>query len=454
MAYPLLPAVTYHMVWATDAPVAGGGENTSPLVFRGKAAGGYADGHASHYSVTAGAWVSDAPIDLLFGILEPITVVANSASNGSGLDLSAGITVTLTPYAQGADLELTNNNATAAYITSALIQGQPVTGQSIIRTAEDTDSQNTYGMRDGQAGGPFTQSPEVAQALADYMIYRRKNPPDVIEVTFHPYKTAALLTQAALRELGDRITWIDAAYHLNGEYFIEGIKSEIDGGGYEKLTWTLQACSRTNVFIDSFDRPDTALTMGAPWVAAAGTWGISRHHAYAASNNAADTVLMEGAADAAVGVSMDDATCLLVVRALDANNALLVGFTTGSGVDLDNITLWKLSGGVATILQQIPDISHWLFDFPTRISVVTSGNVVSIFTSKPGEAPQFQFSYTLTGGDVVYATYTKYGLRQVAPSATAGWDNFSISSPDGFDLDKFDYIVGTSTFDDNRRLAF
>lgn len=134
----------------------------------------------------AGETINDVFADFTYNnqtvpVKDPITPVATTDfdakanQDGSGLDYTANFTVTMYPYSTKAQLSITNNGVTAAWIY-VRIRGNPITkSNNVSFTSRNSASMKQFGPR------PFTlnidQSVNIARQyrdlLASYFIYAK-----------------------------------------------------------------------------------------------------------------------------------------------------------------------------------------------------------------------------------------------------------------------------------------
>lgn len=102
---------------------------------------------------------------------------ANTASDGSGSDVSADIDVTVTNFVESAKIEVTNNNAGTVYVTLLQLRGKAArVSQAIQAIAEDTGSINKFEAQEFVVSNDLIQTPSVAQTIADNLVAKYANP--------------------------------------------------------------------------------------------------------------------------------------------------------------------------------------------------------------------------------------------------------------------------------------
>lgn len=155
--------------------------------------------------------------------------VANSASDGSGTNLTASVAVSVSKFARSMKITLTNNATVVAYITTLQARGTPVYKRDPVGVfAEDTTSQTKYGKRTYPLPGKWYPTTFKAQSYVEYAVSRYKDPLPVIRVGFRADLSDDHLTQALTRTVSERVTLVangtpesGAQLGINRDFFIE-----------------------------------------------------------------------------------------------------------------------------------------------------------------------------------------------------------------------------------------
>ena len=170
--------------------------------------------------------------------------LANTASNGSGTNLTSSIGVTQTKTAQKMVMTFTNNHSSStAYMTKIQARGTAVKSLNPVEIrAIDSGSQTTYGERKYSAETEFIPSSQEAQSWCDYQLSIYSSPVEIITMTFSANVSEENLTEAIARDVSDRITIVannDAGLGINADFFIEAINHHVSPGGIHNVTWHL-----------------------------------------------------------------------------------------------------------------------------------------------------------------------------------------------------------------------
>ena len=184
-------------------------------------------------------------------LVENTDYEANSASDGSGTDLSGSLTITLTKALDVMVISILNGHATlSAYITLLQARGQAVQDGDL-QVIEDFDqsSIDDFGDREYPLRAEFIPSMQEAVDYVRYVLALNKDIAPKMNVSFLASKDFAHTKEAAIRRLSDKLTIIsDAATELglaSEEVFVEKIDHMVVGGGAEHwVTLTLSSATK------------------------------------------------------------------------------------------------------------------------------------------------------------------------------------------------------------------
>lgn len=187
------------------------------------------------------------------GFVTPIVAttdyLGNTASDGSGADVTASIGVVTTTFAASAKFDITNSGTVDAYVTRRQVRGKgiydnaPVTFESYIPMS--------YGDRPLDIDLPYQTDVAIAQAFAAYiatLFSALTNQADA--VSLNPQRSDALMTQALVRDVGDLITESETITGMNGALLqILGVEGAIEPGQILKMRYVVGWAGTGNVFI-------------------------------------------------------------------------------------------------------------------------------------------------------------------------------------------------------------
>lgn len=174
---------------------------------------------------------------------------ANSASDGSGTNLTADIGVVVTKFAKAMKIELTNNHATlTAFVTLLQARGTPVTQSDPTRIRqESTASFAKYGRRTFTNAAPWIPNSTEAANWAGFNLGIYAEPLPILSVGVLANRSSGQLTQVLTRDISDRITLVatstDTNLGANQEFFIETMHHEIDQAGIHRARYAVSPAS-------------------------------------------------------------------------------------------------------------------------------------------------------------------------------------------------------------------
>ena len=165
-------------------------------------------------------------------------VAANSQAGGGGSDLTSDIGIAFSKFGNSVKITLTNNHATLpAFITLLQARGTPVTADNPVSVmAEDTASQNTYGLRTLRDPAKFIPNTTEGQDWCNAQNAIWPDPLPFIAMTIQGHRDSAHADELITRALSERITVkADAAAGLgfDRDFFIEGMTYRIWPGASE-----------------------------------------------------------------------------------------------------------------------------------------------------------------------------------------------------------------------------
>jgi lysophospholipase L1-like esterase len=189
----------------------------------------------------------------------------------------------------------------------------------------------------------------------------------------------------------------------------------------------------STLFSDTYDRANSATTLGSSWTAVAGTFGISSNEGYCVSDANGDMAINSTAltandfivtcdmkGDVTDGTNTNVRKPSIVVRYVDANNYWYVNFFSNQFV------LCKYESGTVTVLATSTS-DTFANNTYYNIKVKCIGSTFYIAVNYLWRA-----AYTMTG-----AENTKYGNSKLVgkrlsksgtPSVAARWDNYKVES--------------------------
>ncbi len=178
-------------------------------------------------AVEVGAWTTPA---------STTDYTANSASNGSGTNLTSSMGVTNTKIAERMIITIINNHATtSAYLTKLQARGTAVTQQQNTVRSIDTTSQAKYGERKFVAETEFIPSTTEAQKWCEFQLAIYSTPVNILKMSFVASNSHTQLVEALTRNISDRITVVatnEAELGINADFFIESVRHTLNSNSH------------------------------------------------------------------------------------------------------------------------------------------------------------------------------------------------------------------------------
>ena len=166
--------------------------------------------------------------------------VFNAASDGTGADLGADLTVGASFGANSALISLANGGGMDGYVTHLQIQGRGLYDyEPVVMESLDATSQAAYGDNVLTYDMPLQINPLVGLEAADYLRGLWKDPQTMADtLNFIANASDSLMTAGLLREPGDRVRISETVSGINTEhYYIQGVGFEIQPKDLLEFRW-------------------------------------------------------------------------------------------------------------------------------------------------------------------------------------------------------------------------
>lgn len=152
---------------------------------------------------------------------------AFTGSGGTGSDITSDVSINLTSFTKTAKLEITNNNASKAYINLSRLRGTPATVDYDVKEVyEDGDSVDVYNEHQVELDSPFIDDRNFAAKMAKNIVLRHKNPTAVLRIKIRG------LPQLQLRDM-IRVRDQDLDTYTN--YRLIGIQGVFEPGSFTQV---------------------------------------------------------------------------------------------------------------------------------------------------------------------------------------------------------------------------
>ena len=175
----------------------------------------------------------------------------NSASDGSGTNLTSSFTVSASYGGNSVRYQLANTGTTSGYITLLQARGRPIIiKEPALADVLDQTSIDSYGESVLRVGMDYQDNVLIANDAANALLGNWKNPANVLEsVEFLANKSDDLMKAALQREPGDKVTITESVTSIDADYFINGVELVIMPPTVIKCKWTLTPAGTTNYWI-------------------------------------------------------------------------------------------------------------------------------------------------------------------------------------------------------------
>jgi hypothetical protein len=198
--------------------------------------------------------------DFINPLADGVDYIANSAGDGSGVDLTSAIAVTASTTGNGVSFQVTNTGSSAAWITTLQIRGRGIYDfEHAVMESEDADSILQFGRRTRTIDMPYQSDALVAASAAQYLISLYADDISAAEsLTYLANESNQLMRQALLREISDRIGIRESVTALTDTlsgttatrgWFINGVRGDIVEGRYLRMTYLLAPADRNTYWL-------------------------------------------------------------------------------------------------------------------------------------------------------------------------------------------------------------
>ena len=178
-----------------------------------------------------------------YGIIpavDGVDIIINSNAAGTGSNLYANFTVTITYGSDKVKVSLTNNGGTTGYLFLFRVQGFGLYDyEQTTVESKDTTSITAYGERAANLDLPYQADPTFAKNVGTYLLPFYKDPATLAQsFTFLGHVDDASMIQAILREPGDVITVQEDTTGINKVMRIMAVDLAVQFK-FVTVTWTL-----------------------------------------------------------------------------------------------------------------------------------------------------------------------------------------------------------------------
>ena len=193
----------------------------------------YPNPESDNDAVEVNAWTTPASTTDYLG---------NTASDGSGTNMTSSLSVANEKIAQRMIITITNTStSTSVYLTKLQARGTAVTQKTTTVRQKDTTSITKYGERKFVAETEFIPNSTEAQRWCEFQLSIYATPVNIIQMSFSANGSESYLYQSLARDISDRITVTatgNSELGINGDFFIESERHRITASDH-RVTWNL-----------------------------------------------------------------------------------------------------------------------------------------------------------------------------------------------------------------------
>jgi hypothetical protein len=170
-------------------------------------------------------------------------MLANSAADGSGDNLTASVGIAVSKSSETMEITLTNNGTVTAYITKLQARGTAITADDPASIKqEDATSQTAFGKRTWPSKTKFI--PDTGEALdwADYNLSIYKDPTAVLRLSYWANRDTNSINEMLDRDISERVSVVaenNADLSIDRDFFIEAVTHKISANRLHQVTYLL-----------------------------------------------------------------------------------------------------------------------------------------------------------------------------------------------------------------------
>lgn len=199
----------------------------------------------SGYKVTYRDPVGGAPQVAGKNMISPAATVdytMHADSGGTGTDLTANLSVSVTYGADGAEYTFVNSGTVAGYITKLQARGYGIyMYDPVAFVVSNATSEQTHGSRTLNLDLKYQDAPSIAEAFANIVLNHYATPRSTAEsVTFGANRDESMMGAFLQMDVGGRVTISESVTAIDEDYFINGVDFDIEAGGVINYKWYIK----------------------------------------------------------------------------------------------------------------------------------------------------------------------------------------------------------------------
>lgn len=171
--------------------------------------------------------------------------LSNTLSDGSGTDISADLVVNATYWGDSIDYVITNNNASAGFITKLQARGYGIYRYNLIQSeTEDTSSTASYGESIIDIDQKYKTDLYAGKRFVESMIEKYSKPKSrITQIEFDANINSSHLMSFMYLDIGNKIRIYDNRSQITEDYYIVNKKFKIMLDKVISCVFTLIVCS-------------------------------------------------------------------------------------------------------------------------------------------------------------------------------------------------------------------
>lgn len=177
--------------------------------------------------------------------------VMNSAADGSGIDLTGFLVVTIRKGAESSIFDLENTSDQIGFVTTLKVVGRGITRYNpAVIVREDQASMKEHGKHTLRYDMLYQDDPEVAKGLAETQLSRWKEErSSADEVFFYANRAERLILAFMFLDIGSRVFIREDVTGVSGNYYINGVEFSIDPGGFLTFKWYVEQANLASYWV-------------------------------------------------------------------------------------------------------------------------------------------------------------------------------------------------------------
>lgn len=169
-----------------------------------------------------------------------VDYIANTQNDGAGTNISSNMVVVVTKGQGGVRFSITNNSGGTAYLTTNHLYGRGIYDRGTVTSeARNATSVSINGERVVNFDMDYQDNDEIGQGAANYILLKYGTAFAQARSVRVVATTSTILTQLLVRDISDRVGFVETVTGLSSDSFINGSEWRILPSGHVEVVWTL-----------------------------------------------------------------------------------------------------------------------------------------------------------------------------------------------------------------------